>query len=349
MQDLRPGAVILFGSGETSPSSGKTHEYIASQLTTPFQINILETPAGFQPNSSLVAQEVADFMALRLQNYAPQIRVIPARQKGTSFSPDDPQITEPLWDSDWIFLGPGSPTYAVRQLQYSLAYHILVARHRLGATLMLASAGVLALSAYVLPVYEVYKAGEDLHWQAGLDFFGAYGLSLVFIPHWNNTDGGVKLDTSHCYMGKERFQRLVALLPAGQTIVGLDEHTSLIMELSEGRCRVMGRGGVILLRGVQEEYFRSGSTFPCDALGDFRLPASLDDIPMEIWQQALERRRGRGQPQEVIPDEVRALVAERQHARLQKDWARADQLRAQIASLGWEVRDTPQGVEIIRK
>ena len=86
-------------------------------------------------------------------------------------------------------MGPGSPTYAVRQLADSLAWHRLIARHRVGATLALASAAVIAISALALPVYEIYKAGQDLHWQPGLDLFGAYGLKLVFVPHWNNAEG----------------------------------------------------------------------------------------------------------------------------------------------------------------
>jgi hypothetical protein len=44
-----------------------------------------------------------------------------------------------------------------------------------------------------------------------------------------------------------------------------------------------------------------------------------------------------------VPDEVRALAAERQAARTARDFARADALRAAIAGLGYRVVDTPQG------
>jgi hypothetical protein len=50
-------------------------------------------------------------------------------------------------DADVIFLGPGSPSYAVRQSQDSLAWQYLVARHRLGAGLALASAATIAIGA----------------------------------------------------------------------------------------------------------------------------------------------------------------------------------------------------------
>lgn len=45
----------------------------------------------------------------------------------------------------------------------------------------------------------------------------------------------------------------------------------------------------------------------------------------------------------VIPDEIRALVDERQHARAERDFARADELRDAIAAAGYALRDTPEG------
>ena len=43
------------------------------------------------------------------------------------------------------------------------------------------------------------------------------------------------------------------------------------------------------------------------------------------------------------PPEVRRLVDERTDARSARDWQRADELRDQIATLGWEVQDGPAG------
>jgi len=211
-----PGRIALLGSGETSLAGGRVFESLARVLPTPLQVAVLETPAGFEINSDRVAGRVADFLAVRLQNYRPAISVVAARQHNTSFSPDDPEITAPLLGVDLLFMGPGSPTYAVRQLADSLAWHRLIARHRVGATLAFASAAVVSISAFALPVYEIYKAGHDLHWEPGLDLFGAYGLKLVFVPHWNNAEGGADLDTSRCFMGQARFAELLALLPPMQ-------------------------------------------------------------------------------------------------------------------------------------
>jgi GT2 family glycosyltransferase len=46
------------------------------------------------------------------------------------------------------------------------------------------------------------------------------------------------------------------------------------------------------------------------------------------------------------PDEVRRLAGERAAARDAKDFARADALRDEIASLGWSVTDTPDGFDL---
>jgi cysteinyl-tRNA synthetase len=46
--------------------------------------------------------------------------------------------------------------------------------------------------------------------------------------------------------------------------------------------------------------------------------------------------------------EAEALLAEREAARAARDFARADELRDQLAALGWTVRDTPEGVRLVR-
>jgi len=50
-----------------------------------------------------------------------------------------------------------------------------------------------------------------------------------------------------------------------------------------------------------------------------------------------------------IPAEVKALVEERTAVRKEKNWARADQIRDELSAMGYEVKDTPQGPQIIKK
>ena len=366
--DHTPGPILLFGSGETSPTGQRAFEHLFRQLPHSPKIAILETPAGFEPNSADVAGRLGDFISHHLQNYDPQVQVLSARKRGTPQSPNNSEVIAPIYQADMIFLGPGSPTYAVRQLQGSEAWYSLVARHRLGAALALASAGVIAFSAYALPVYEIYKVGEDLHWKPGLDFFKSFQLPLVFISHWNNTEGGEKLDTSRCFMGQERFRRLVHLLPAGLTIVGLDEHTALYLDLQANTCTVLGNGSVTLIHtgekhpgalaedelqgtGLVEiarlseghvHIFDHGDEFQIQRLGTFQLPQPDQDIPAEIWQRAIAVQREK-EKSPVIPPEVQSLVEQRETARNNQEWGLADDLRDQIDEAGWQVIDTPDG------
>ena len=46
--------------------------------------------------------------------------------------------------------------------------------------------------------------------------------------------------------------------------------------------------------------------------------------------------------------EAEALLGERERARAERDFARADEIRDRLAALGWEVRDTPEGAQLRR-
>jgi cysteinyl-tRNA synthetase len=48
-----------------------------------------------------------------------------------------------------------------------------------------------------------------------------------------------------------------------------------------------------------------------------------------------------------ISDEARELVRQRDEARKAKNWALSDQLRAQLKEMGYEVRDTAQGTQLV--
>jgi hypothetical protein len=362
-----PGPIVLFGSGETSPSAQKVFDYILRGMPTSPQIALLETPAGFELNSEQVIGRIGEFLQHNLQNYRPRVEVIHARAKGSVFSPDNPEVVAPLLTADMVFMGPGSPTYAVRQLEDSLAWHTLQARHRLGAALVFASAAVIAISRYALPVYEIYKVGEDLHWKPGLDLLGQYDLPLVFIPHWNNHDGGAELDTSRCFMGQRRFASLMAQLPSGLTVMGIEENTALILEPAAGEGRVIGAGGVTLIhtghdheayldeaelggtglddiareRHSHVHTYRQGQVFVLAECCPMRVPVDGSGLPETVWQQVIEAA---GAPEPAgPPPEVLELLHQRAAARAAKDWAASDALRLRIAALGWVVKDTKEG------
>lgn len=340
------GQIAFLGSGETSLAGGRIFEALARTVNGPLRIALMETPAGFELNSAQVVGRVGDFMQTRLQNYKPVVDVIPARKKDSAFSPDDPEIVKPLLYANMIFMGPGSPTYAIRQLKDTLTWDVIRARHRLGATLIFASAATISIGAHALPVYEIYKVGQDVHMVDGLDLFSDFGLHVSFIPHWNNADGGVDLDTSRCFIGMDRFAEWRKLVPSDNETIGLDEHTGLIMDFEADLCEVSGVSSVSLVREGNPEMFPAGSKFPVSELGEYHIPDPIEKgIPPHVWEMCMNAP---ALDEEQPSEQVVALVQQRLLARASKSWAESDKLRDEISALGWTVQDSKDGYKLVK-
>src|SRR5438309_2661720 len=69
---------------------------------------------------------------------------------------------------------------------------------------------------------------------------------------------------------------------------------------------------------------------------------------LRTWDRVLGLDLHRSGPERDMPPGVAELLAERERARVAKDFARSDQLRAQLASLGVDVIDTTAGQRIKR-
>jgi hypothetical protein len=138
------------------------------------------------------------------------------------------------------------------------------------ACLVAASAAALTVGRFTLPVYEIYKVGQDQHWVEGINVLGRFGFDLVVIPHWNNAEGGTH-DTRFCYMGEPRFRRLESLLPDDVSIFGLDEHTACLLDLEKEEAVIKGIGRVTLRRRGAEMVFEKGDRFSFEVLrgGEF--------------------------------------------------------------------------------
>jgi hypothetical protein len=331
-----PGKIALFGSGETAPAGRRVHEALFREMKAPIRVAILETPAGFQPNSTWVAGRLAEFVEHSLQNFSPQVTVVPARRRDGPYSTDDRELSEPLLAANYIFAGPGSPSYTVRHLADTWTWHLIVAQQRRGTTLALASAAAIAAGAHALPVYEIYKVGADPHWLPGLDLLRPYGLELAIVTHWNNQDGGETLDTCCAFVGQERMARLEAMLPPTATLLGIDEHTAVVLDFAQRTARVMGQSGATVHRPDGERLtFTSGQTFDLNLLGVVKIPDLDEGLPADVIEAARSA--------ESLPSDIAALIEQREAARREKDWARSDALREQLADQGYLVEDTPQG------
>ena len=259
------GTLALFGSGETSSQGRKVHDYLLARLgPPPVSVALLETPAGFQPNADAVYEKVGEFLQKSLQNFRPQISYVRALKRYTAQDPDSHDVVDGLLKARYIFAGPGSPTYAARNLQGTRAVDYLVRAYREGATLALSSAAAMSAGREVVRVYEIFKAGAELGWDTGLSLLDLLGLGIdpIIIPHWNNAEGGAGLDTSRCYVGAERLERMLEMLPTRPPVLGIDEHTACIFEQGSSDALVMGAGGATIIQAGQTIVIPAGSTFP---------------------------------------------------------------------------------------
>ena len=80
------------------------------------------------------------------------------------------------------------------------------------------------------------------------------------------------------------------------------------------------------------------------------LPASTKKATILFFDQVLGLRLGEWEPKEdIIPDEILAIVQQRQQARQEKRWKDSDALRDQVSAAGYEIEDTPQGPRVKSK
>jgi hypothetical protein len=248
----------------------EVHKDLLARLNGVPRAAFLDTPAGFQLNADQISQKAAEYFRVHIQH---PLSIASFKSHETTSDFEAEQAFHILRESNYILIGPGSPTYAVRQWKVSPVPEILVQRINSGGCLVAASAAALTVGRFTLPVYEIYKVGEGLHWVDGMDLLGQFGFNLVVIPHWNNAEGGTH-DTRFCFMGEPRFRKLKALLPDDVTIFGLDEHTACIMCLESDEAEIKGIGRAILRRSDGEVTFRTGDRFPLDILrGD-----SIDNV-----------------------------------------------------------------------
>ena len=256
------GILTLMGSGETSPTMVKTHRAIFERVGDRPAV-MLDTPFGFQENADIIAGKAVDYFATSLNR---QVNVASFRSAARATELDAATLSTRIREAGWVFAAPGSPTYAVAQWQHTdLAERLVDKVTTEKGAVTFASAAAVTLGTHVLPVYEIYKVGADLHWVDGLDVMGALGFPCAVIPHFDNAEGG-NHDTRYCYMGASRLDALRAQLPTEVPIVGIDEHTALIIDLAAGQVSVEGLGQVTVLLGDATTSVRAGTSAPLEVL-----------------------------------------------------------------------------------
>ncbi len=259
----KKGLIVLMGSGELTATMVEVHKDILARLGISPKAFFLDTPAGFQLNADQLSERAVEYFRVSVGHPMAVIsyksKDIPALEREQAF--------RTLKEADYVLVGPGSPTYAIRQWQGTPIPGILQRRIEKGACLVAASAAALTAGSFTLPVYEIYKVGQEPHWTEGLKILGHFGLNTVVVPHWNNAEGGTH-DTRFCFMGEGRFRLLESMLPEDMSILGIDEHTACIIDIDRKEISIKGIGSVTLRHGTYERTFVRGEQFPLSAFSD---------------------------------------------------------------------------------
>lgn len=263
--------LTIMGSGETAPTMIKTHRRLMEAVgaTGPGDAVLLDTPYGFQENADDISTKAQEYFRASVGH---PIDVATWRWADDATLERERALAA-IADASYVFTGPGSPTYALEQWRGSPLPGLLAEKLRSGGAVTFASAAALTLGVATVPVYEIYKAGFAPWWVEGLDLLSEIGLSVALIPHYDNAEGGHH-DTRFCYLGERRLSAIEPDLPDGAWVLGVDEHTALVIDIDAGTATVEGNGTVTLRSAGESSVLETGTTLPLTDLHPTRTPAS---------------------------------------------------------------------------
>ncbi len=260
--DGTPRVLAIMGSGETAPTMARVHRMLLGSLgRPPVPAVLLDTPYGFQENADEITARALDYFR---DNVGYPMTVAPFRRADVDPLQRATAVARAR-EARYLFAGPGSPSYALREWRDTEVPSIVAEKLAAGGIVVFASAAALTLGSHTVPVYEIYKVGDAPSWLDGLDLLTSFGLPVAVIPHYDNAEGGSH-DTRFCYLGERRLSMLEASLPPGHFVLGVDSHTALILDLGAGRASVLGLGGVTVRADGRSQVFPSGTVLPLEEL-----------------------------------------------------------------------------------
>jgi cyanophycinase-like exopeptidase len=283
-----PRLLTVMGSGETAPTMVKVHRRVTAQLgavtradvpagggpdPAPVHGLLLDTPFGFQTNAPEIAARAVSYFR---ESVGADLEVAGIRCGADLAGEHGQEIVARMAALPLIFSGPGSPSYALRQWKGTLVPSMLSEKLTVGGAVTFASAAALTLGSHTVPVYEVYKVGEEPHWLEGLDLLRPLGLPVVLIPHYDNAEGQTH-DTRYCYLGEERLSRMESELPDGTFVLGVDEHTALCFDLEAASAAVIGHGAATVRVRGHSRRIDAGETVPLEQF--LKLASELASLP----------------------------------------------------------------------
>jgi len=321
----------------------------------------LNTPYGFQANVPQMTEKIVEYFSTSL-NLAIESLDYQSFSRSTEVSRE--VFRQGIRAANYVFSGPGSPSYAVHQWTPIGIDQDLRSTLAGGGVVCFASAAALTLGAFTVPVYEIYKVGTEPFWLNGLDVLSMAGVRGAIIPHFDNAEGG-NYDTRYCYLGEDRLVQLERQLADDVGVLGIDEHTAAILDLEADTLSVLGKGNAYWRRAGDTRTYESGSIVKLEEIRSFE-PTAVASVAAQapvatpIDELAASAAMGGDTSIEAIATLARlaksggkgfidptplveGLLQLRVEARAKRDFALADELRDAMVNAGIEVNDGPDG------
>lgn len=311
----------------------KVHRDLLSHLESPRAVN-LNTPFGFQENVPQMTEKLISYFSTSLHL---AMTALDLRSYEGATPEQRQNFKDAIRRANYVFAGPGSPSYALRQWLPMDLGDDLTSVLAQGGVVCFSSAAAVTLGHYTAPVYEIYKSGAGLEWLPGLNLMEAVGLDCVVLPHYNNAEGR-DYDTSRCYIGERRLRLLEEMLPPDVGILGVDEHTAAVIDLDSRAITVKGKGQAHWRLNGQVSDFGNASVITLGDLGAHaRTLDAIDDLTTPLLTVVDESELlALREAQERLAD---ALNDIRATARAQGHYAIADEIRDALNASGVVVRD----------
>ena len=198
--------LVVMGSGETAPTMVRTHRAVLAETfgdgpPAPGTALALDTTFGFQDNADELVDQDRCSTSCRPSGTPVEIATWRRADAPTA---DAERTLARLGRARWLFAGPGSPTYALRQWRgtgVGRGHDATCVRR--GGTLVVGSAAACTIGSHAVPGVRDLQGGRGPRTgPTGLDVLGAAtGIRAALVPHFDNAEGG-GYDTRFCYLGR---------------------------------------------------------------------------------------------------------------------------------------------------
>lgn len=229
------GLITLVGAGEYLPVMEEVDRYLLDSLNvgTPHVV-CLPTAAGEEGPES-----VNRWSRMGMEHFTKLGADVTALPIVDKVSANDEQFVSKLENADLIYFSGGNPNYLYQTLRDSRAWTAMQKAWSSGAVYAGCSAGAMIL-ANRIPSFRLFNTVEG---------FGLVPAQFI-LPHFD----------AFPIMFKPLVSALKTKLKKGERLLGIDENTALIGQLS-GEWKVMGQGKVHVLMREGNKTYNRGQTF----------------------------------------------------------------------------------------